>query len=225
VNCHWFFQDCAQKLKVLDKKNSPNEILANAKFSVCLNSFFSLPLEVQTEKRQDSNLDAFLTAFSPAVRNLTCSEDATVAQVEVFKEPKKTFSHKMIFNPAGETAQVLRDDSASGIQDRLLFAGSNAQLFQQCLPSKTCQNFDTKDVLEVMLGFWRDDRRPPFMGLPVNRFPLDSFKWARKGHQLATYQTSSIQKCCRSNSCQQFFTKRHQTYERAVQKQRQTGVN
>lgn len=218
MNCQHFFAECAKKLKI--KLTSHHKIMAKKEFPQCLTDFFNLSLNEQAEQRKDDNLDAILTAYAPSVRNITCSADGLIAQIEVTDEGNKIFHHKMVFSPTSSPAQILRDEDIPPVHDRLIFKDSKAQLFQHCTKNNTnCKNYDIKDMLEIKLGFWRDDRIPRIFSGAMKQVPIDSFKWARKSYQLAENQSTAIKNCCKESSCQQFFTKRKITYDQAIKRQ------
>lgn len=217
VKCHNFFKECAAKLKL--KTIHQSEIAAHKDFPKCLADFFKLPLDKQTELRDDINLDRILNSYAPGVINLTCTANGTIAETEVIDDDHKILSHKIIFSETSTPAQILRDDPSNDFHDRLVYSKSKAQLFQHCVGSTNCKNYEINEMLDIKLGFWRDDKLPRFVSGPMEQVSINSFKWARKGHQLAENEADAVKNCCNDNSCQQFFTDRKNAYESARKKQ------
>jgi hypothetical protein len=212
VACEDFFKSCRTELNV--EKATQAQLLAHKNFSMCLDTFFLKPLDRQAEKRQDATFDNFMSQFSPAVRNLSCTPDSNVVKVEMISE-KKIHSQKLVFDSSGSVERVLRDDPDLKLQDNLVFNNSKAQLLQRCDESKKClSSYEMKTVQDTSLYFWRDDRY-------VGKVPIDSFKWAKKSSQLAEHQGTSIYKCCQNKMCQQFFIDRVSNFNRAKERHRQ----
>lgn len=217
IKCHQFFAECARLINI--KLSSANVMIGEKDFPKCLDRFFNLPLSEQAQLRQDSNLDQILLAYAPAIRNLTCSKDGTEARIETVESGKKTYTHKMIFSGTSTPSQVISENLDAKTVDRLVFQNSKAQVFQHCKDSSTCKNYEIKDLLEIKLGIWRSENLPRIVSGPMQQINVHSFTWARKGHQLATREASSIKSCCHDQQCQTFFSDRVTNFNQAVQRQ------
>ncbi|MBC7464514.1 MAG: hypothetical protein H7256_00855 [Bdellovibrio sp.] len=205
VGCQNFVKQCLKILKL--KEQSLNQLAMNENFPKCINDFFSLSLEDQTKRRRDdSNLNTFLTQYSPNIDTLTCSPDGMTAKIDIKTDDRKWSSTKMTFTPNSTPAQIAMDDDVTKIKDRLRFSNSVAQGFQHCESTNGCKNYEIKDMLNIKLGIWRDDRLPRIASGPFEQVSIKSFTWARKAHQMAENQAESIKECCGKNACQNYFS-------------------
>lgn len=205
VGCQNFVKQCIKILKV--KEQSIDLLATNNEFSKCLNDFFNLSLEEQTKRRRDdSNLNTFLSQYAPNIDTLKCSKDGSNADIDISTGDRKWTSTKISFSDKSTPSQISTNDATKESQDSLLFAKSKAQLFRHCQTNTDCKSYEINDMLNIKLGVWRDEKLPRVVSGPFAQVAIDSFKWARKAHQMAENQADSIKNCCGDKACQNYFS-------------------
>lgn len=234
TKCQEFAERCRVVLRLPEKK-SITEVLADKESEKCVTDFLSLPLDVQAELRTDEVVNEILSLYTPAVRDLKCSPRSAKVQIS---QNDKVLSFEMDFKKEKGRMKLdkISGQQADGEKDRVFFnSRSQAQQLQHCQSANQCKFFSADDVRNRKLYAWRDDRlktssatiNKELLKRDAINTPIESFHWARSAIALADYQASRIYECCHPtegrsqvSSCENFFNKRMQSFNKAAQKVR-----